>query len=210
MEAKSVLCRLPGACGIEDIVETAEVNKPVGNPYLRDIVTVLGMYMNTRNSGFVTSVPTGVFPIFSIGNLSKVVDSVVASIAINMVNLIFWPSTIVVKPCKSVGLIDFPRNGYPSIPAAINKSHDIANFPAAKLSAKLVPTTAHRPSENSSCAVVMDVLLQLLLIKHEGTFSQKVVGGLRQPLTGWLSGCIPSRKCSLPIKLGSRQSLYRK
>lgn len=188
---------LSGAGCVEKVVVAADMLGLSANSDLNGIALVLRVHVHAVYACFVSGVAALVFAIFRLWHIAQIGNAIIRSVTVDVVNLVFGPAPEMIKPCKPVGLVDFPEYAYSPVALCVDAAHNGAGLPSLKFGAKLIPAAAYAAREYAGQWVVIHKYFKLFLSDHLGTFSQKVVRGLRQPLTRWGSGCIPSRAPSL-------------
>jgi hypothetical protein len=210
MISKLELCRFSGAGRVENTVEHAYMGSLPAYPYLDRKPPILGVEVNSIHTSPIALASLHVPAILGLSHITKIANSVISGIAIYMVNVSAWKRTVMIKPSKAVSLPYAAKNPDPDISTFLGcRPHRLACFPSSKGCPKLVSTSILPACENTSFMVIINVLLKLFLSDHFCTLV-KAVERMRQPLTRWSSGCIPSRKRTLSTKSVSRQCLKRK
>ena len=195
VEAVSDLGRLPGTGCIEDVIEAAKVHGFAIHADLRSELSL--SYVNSTDARLVSGVDTLVTAILFLSDIAKVGDPVIARVPIDMVYALSREFPVLIEPCKPMSFKYPPGNADPDVTSALGSSaHGIASFPAWEFVAELIATGILAAREYPGFRVIMNVFFKLFLGDHFGTLV-KAVEGLRQPLTRWLSGCIPSRAPSV-------------
>lgn len=197
VEAVSDLGRLPSAGCIEDVIEAADVLCLAIDPDLNSEAPVLRMDMNSIKPRLVARMPSLVPAVFSLAHIAKIADPVIARISIYVINRPGWHRAVLVEPGKPVRFPYSAENAYPDVATAFRGcTHNVSSFPAWEFGAELISARILPAREYPGFRVIMNVFFKLFLGDHFGTLV-KAVEGLRQPLTRWVSGCIPSRAPSL-------------
>ena len=123
---------------------------------LSDEFSFLGVKANSEQGGLIVLMrPFQVLSILCIGCFSKICNSIVRPVAVDMVNLVFRPSTVGVKECETMGFVS--RTFYPEIDVTISTQ------PTGNISGMgAVSPATYQSSENSSIRIVMKQLTKSL------------------------------------------------
>ena len=125
------------------------------------------------------------------GCLSEVLPSVVSRETVNVINKHKWESADHVQECKSMRGITSTVSAQIYVSALVGTSSDVTDLHCV--------SRLGDANENASLWIVTKQLFQSFLGNHVGTFVE-VVEELRQPLTRWCSGCIPSRATIIALR----------
>lgn len=187
----------PGACRFENGVVTADMPSLSVNSYLDDEAVVLRMVMNTVETCFVSLASLHVSAVHGLTNIAQIGNSVITRIAVYVVDVLQWKLAVVIKPCKSMRFPYAAEYGNPDVSSALSRSpHNMASLPSWEYRSELISASIFAASKHASFWIVMHVFFKLVLGNHERTLV-KAVEWMRQPLTRWFSGCIPSRETRL-------------
>ena len=191
--------RFTSACGLENRVIAANMPCLPVDSDLDGEAFILCMHMNAIDSGLIPSMSALVFTVFGLTNIPQITNSVVSGITVYMVNGLCWMTAVVVKPCEAMSLPNTAKYANPNVAPSLRcRAHDLASLPPCEFCSKLIASRVFKARENASFWIVMNVFFKLFLSDHIDTLV-KAVGRMRQPLTRWGSGCIPSRTLSLTI-----------
>lgn len=200
----------PGACSVKNRVVASDVRRFAVYSELNGVSAINGMKVHAINACFVSGAALHVSCVFGLGHIAEIAYSVIPWVAIDMVNRVFRERSETIKPCKAMGLPYAAIDTYLYVsPTLCFGAHCLAFFPSWKLRADLIPARVFAASEQTGFRVIMGMIFKLFLSNHFCTLV-KAVERMRQPLTRWGSGCIPSRTLSLSTLIVSRQSLRRK
>jgi hypothetical protein len=118
--------------------------------------------MDTHKPRFIIfSRLSGIAAIYSCRDIPKVIDPVIGSDPVNMVNVIKREITIHVKPCKPMHLVEFIVDTARKIATFAYRANSIANLP-------IISRATDKAGKNPSVRIVMEQLFQSFLCKHFG------------------------------------------
>ncbi len=200
------LCGLAGACRLEYVLETSKVIGFTVCPDLAYEATCLRVYIRSGQASFIVGRTLHVSIIFGRRGVAEIGDPVVTSVSVDVVNLTTREFAVMVEPSKPMALPYESEHANSEIALLVYSPHLLADLPPSKLCAELIAARIYAARKNSGFTVVINVIHKLFLSDHNGTLV-KAVELMRQPLTRWGSGCIPSRAPRLPSNFVSRQCL---
>jgi hypothetical protein len=105
-------------------------------------------------AGFVVFTKAVVLLIFCMGRFAQIEQSVVCSLAVYMVNLVFRKVPMHIKPNKSVCRVFFVVDSYTPVPSVMQKTGNVPDFG--------VPFNANFSRENAGSRVVVKKFAQAL------------------------------------------------
>ena len=148
-----------GGVGLFSGVEHAEmqagaVDANIGKPPQALVVPKSA----SKAGGFAVSPSAeNILPVHRYGYVSKVGDSVIGFIAIDVIYDIERPSPVHVDPCETMGLVRGPTNHYYAIP--------LLGYVPGKRAGFRRPSSGFDPSENAGFWIVVKKFLQALCSK---------------------------------------------
>lgn len=191
--AKAKFGRLASACGLEEVVVAADMGCFAFDTNLDCKSPILGVEVDAVHASAIPLASLHVSAVIGLAHVPKIANAVIPRVSVDMVDVFRWQKTILVKPCKAVSFPYATEYADPYVAATFGSSaHDLAFLPSREYRAKLVTSRIPQPRKNACIGVVMNVFFELFLSDHFCTLV-KAVGVMRQPLTRWGSGCIPSR-----------------
>ena len=128
--------------------------------YRRNPFASLCMKMHSSKSAFIVGPNAGILSVFALGGVSKVCNPIVKTIAIYVVNVVFWKFSINIKPRKSVSIV------------SVSKKTDADVFMAAACSSRFSgfyytpsPSIVVKPRKHSGVRIVMKNFAQTFCSK---------------------------------------------
>lgn len=125
------------------------------------------------NTCFVSGAHALILAVIRLRDIAQIGNSIVCPVTVDVVYLVFGPGPEMIKPCKPVGLVDFPEYAYSPVALCVDAAHNGAGLPSFKFGAKLVSATAYSAREYAGFWVVVHKCFKLFLSDHLGTFSQR-------------------------------------
>lgn len=120
-------------------VEVAEVDVPVMHLDLSEPLTHNLVPANAFEPTSIVGRSFRVREILRACCFAQIAPPIVGALPIFVVDLIFWPDAVHIKPCKSMSLVSDPVYCYPNVPVGFLAASDRA-------SRRVFPWT-HKPSE---------------------------------------------------------------